>query len=249
MSATVKRKFNALIQGIGNRPTSSAATPDPNSNNNNNNTTTEGESDPQTSTSQPDAATVAMVNDLQFLAKKRRVGQPSSTPPKYGAGALDTGIPPAKGAANITNVVLRKWTPTGAPAASKDTQPKYSPADREQLLKRLATFQELTDWTPKPDKVNEVEWAKRGWVCQGKERVRCTLCNKELVVKLNRKEVGGKEVAVLVASEIEDALVEKYVELMVTAHHDDCLWRKRGCDGKWFLRVFPGIICIYTGQC
>jgi hypothetical protein len=69
-------------------------------------------------------------------------------------------------------------------------------------LKRLGTFQELTDWTPKPDKVNEIEWAKRGWVCHGKETVRCLLCHRELVVKLNRKVVDGKEVPVLVASEI-----------------------------------------------
>ncbi|CRK38307.1 hypothetical protein BN1723_018676, partial [Verticillium longisporum] len=39
---------------------------------------------------------------------------------------------------------------------------KYAPNDRAELLKRLATFQEITDWTPKPDLVNEIEWAKRG---------------------------------------------------------------------------------------
>jgi hypothetical protein len=117
------------------------------------------------------------------------------------------------------------------PPPSKDAQPKYCPGDRDQLIKRLATFQELTDWTPKPDPVNEIEWAKRGWVCHGKELVRCILCNKELVVKLNRKEVDGKEVPVLVASEIEDALVQKYVELIVESHSEDCLWRKHGCDG------------------
>ncbi|PSR97424.1 C3HC zinc finger-like-domain-containing protein, partial [Coniella lustricola] len=107
---------------------------------------------------------------------------------------------------------------------------KYCPGDRVELLKRLVSFQELTDWTPKPEAVNEVQWAKHGWICNGKERVRCTLCNKELIVRLNKKEVDGKEVAVLVPSEIEEALVQKYVELIVTSHQDDCLWRKRGCD-------------------
>jgi hypothetical protein len=29
----------------------------------------------------------------------------------------------------------------------------------------------------------------------------------------------------------EDASVDKYVELIVTSHDEDCLWRKRGCDG------------------
>ena len=31
---------------------------------------------------------------------------------------------------------------------------------------------------------------------------------------------------------LEEALVDKYVELMVTSHQEDCLWRRRGCDGK-----------------
>jgi hypothetical protein len=167
-----------------------------------------------------------MANDLEFLAKKRRVGPPSSIPARHGV------VQPTKGVTTISNIILRKWTPGGDEIKGKNAEPKYSPGDRDQLLKRLATFQELTDWTPKPDLVNEIEWAKRGWVCQGKERVRCLLCNKEVVVRLNKKEVDGKEVSVLVASEIEDALVQKYVELIVTSHQDDCLWRKRGCDGK-----------------
>jgi hypothetical protein len=144
---------------------------------------------------------------------------------------------------------LRKYTPNGTvPPPAKDAQPKYCPGDRDQLIKRLASFQELTDWTPKPDPVNEVEWAKRGWVCRGKELVRCILCNKELVVKLNRKEVDGEEVPVLVASEIGDALVQKYVELIVESHSEECPWRKHGCDGTsssvWArTHVCPRLIC------
>ncbi|KAJ0342880.1 hypothetical protein COL922a_000704 [Colletotrichum nupharicola] len=108
-------------------------------------------------------------------------------------------------ATKVSNVVLKKWTPN-----SKETvvqvSSKYAPTDRNELLKRLASFQEITDWTPKPDRVNEIEWAKRGWVCQGKDRVRCSLCNKELVVKLNKREVDGKEVPVLVASDVDSLL-------------------------------------------
>ncbi|KAI9151976.1 zinc finger domain-containing protein [Paramyrothecium foliicola] len=109
---------------------------------------------------------------------------------------------------------------------------KFCPSDRAELLRRLATFQDITDWTPKPDKVNEVEWAKRGWICQGKERVGCVLCRKELVVKLNRKELDGKEVPVLVSSEIESALVDKYSQLIIDSHREDCLWRRQGCDAS-----------------
>lgn len=74
-------------------------------------------------------------------------------------------------------------------------------------MRRLGTFQEITDWTPKPERVSEVEWAKRGWVCHGKETVRCLLCHRELVVKLNRKLVDGKEIPVLVPSEIGQSTV------------------------------------------
>lgn len=164
--------------------------------------------------------------DLDLLTKRRRLGLPDSTP----SNNNDTATNGAQ--TTISNVVLRKWSGNWAKDKGQGTifKPKYCPGDREEMLKRLSSFQELTDWTPKPDPVNEIEWAKRGWVCQGKERVRCTLCNKELVVKLNRKEVDGHEVPVLVASEIEDALVRKYVELIVTSHQDECLWRKRGCD-------------------
>jgi hypothetical protein len=79
---------------------------------------------------------------------------------------------------------------------------RYAPSDRGDLLKRLGTFQEITSWTPKPERLNEVEWAKRGWVCHGKETVRCLLCHRELVVKLNRKDAEGKETSVYASSEI-----------------------------------------------
>lgn len=53
-------------------------------------------------------------------------------------------------------------------------------------------------------------------------------------MKLNKKEVEGKEEPVYVASNIEEALVDKYVELIITSHDEDCLWRKRGCDDTIF---------------
>lgn len=68
------------------------------------------------------------------------------------------------------------------------TKPSFLPGDREDFLERLATFRNLTDWMPKPPKVNEVAWAKRGWACQRLERVRCVTCNVEIMVKLNKQE-------------------------------------------------------------
>ncbi|KAK3333406.1 C3HC zinc finger-like-domain-containing protein [Cercophora scortea] len=263
MNATVKRKFNALLQGIGNRSPSSPTTAasDPASDNGTSTaapqetvtasatatttvTATVTPSSPSPASATPAATTATttartaataspsrMANEIEYLAKKRRVAQPRSTPTKFGP---ETQSSPARGPTTISNITLRKWTPAAAGKTAQSQhlqlqQPKYCPGDRDQLVGRLATFQELTDWTPKPDKVNEIEWAKRGWVCQGKERVKCTLCSRELNVKLNRKEVDGKEISVLIASEIAQSVVDMYTELIVTSHAEDCLWRKKGC--------------------
>lgn len=249
MDFVKKRKLNALLNGFGSRPASASTystasdntdpTNPPATPPSNRNSTATIDSPASTirtpgsdsmalrgsvSSLPRSAATTSNANEFD-LTKRRRLGFPDSTPSK----ALSPASASNNGAqTTISNIVLRKWSGTEEKKAL--FKPRFCPGDRDELLRRLASFQELTDWTPKPDPVNEVQWAKRGWICQGKERVRCTLCNKELVVKLNRKEVDGKEITVLIPSEIEDALVQKYLELIVTSHADDCLWRKRGCD-------------------
>ena len=92
----------------------------------------------------------------------------------------------------------------------------------------------------KPEKINEVQWAKRGWSCVGKERVGCVGgCGKEVVIKL---EDDGEQVQQdeneTSADEDQDwregareQLIEKYAEMIVTGHDGGCLWRRRGCDG------------------
>lgn len=256
MNATVKRKFNALLQGIGttnntatsstspgsNKRPSSAAGLDDNEAADDTNTDDVNRS-PSTSSS---PSTTRIMNSTELLNKKRRVGagagasasQPilvgASTPTRYGTPQSQTA--PLRGTTTISNITLRKWTPGGTSGAGGEGPPKYCPGDRDQLIRRLATFQELTEWAPKPDSVNEIEWAKRGWVCHGKERVKCTLCNREIVVKINRKEVDGKEIAVMIASEIAQSVVDMYKDMIITSHAEDCLWRRRGCDGKIFTR-------------
>ncbi|OAA50225.1 Zinc finger, C3HC-like protein [Beauveria brongniartii RCEF 3172] len=206
MNAT-KRKFNALLQGL-NSPRPSPPDQKPRK-------TADITAGSATSSSLPSSplSTIAQ--------KKRRMGV---------APAADTAS--SSSLLSLASIAwLRRPLQSPPPAAGPpEVAARYCPGDREQLLRRLASFQEITSWTPKPDRVGEVEWAKRGWVCHGKERVRCALCHKELVVKLNRKEQDGKEVSVLIASEIEEALVEKYADLIVSSHQPDCLWKKRGCD-------------------
>lgn len=217
MNAT-KRKFNALINGIGNKSTTTLASKEVNN--------------------VPD-------NDGDSQTKKRRLSDKSSIT----RSSLEMPSVVRKPLATMKH----KKAVSSATAAAAEP-PKYAPWDREAFLKRLKSFSNLTDWTPKPARVNEVEWAKRGWVCQKLERVRCCLCNVEILVKLNRKDVEGKEQPVYIAekiggsqssslvedadSSVEEALVDKYVDLIVSSHDEGCLWRKRGCDGKSKLAAY-----------
>jgi hypothetical protein len=186
MNAT-KRKFNALINGIGNKSTSSLNQKDVNTSSSN------GLSHGET----PDS-----------LAKKRRVAPPSSASSQALTSKLD-------------NMGHKKSVSTASGLLAES--PKYAPWDRTAFLKRLKSFSNLTDWTPKPAKVNEVEWAKRGWVCQKAERVRCCVCNVEILVKLNKKEVDGKEEPVYVAQNIGIHAPIDHKELL--------LMGLRGCSG------------------
>lgn len=79
------------------------------------------------------------------------------------------------------------------PSASKP-RPNYLPVDRSAFLERLLSFRDLTKWkSGKPEAINEVEWAKRGWSCVGVDRVACVGgCNKQLVVRLAKQ--GSQDV-------------------------------------------------------
>ncbi|KAH7346543.1 C3HC zinc finger-like-domain-containing protein [Rhexocercosporidium sp. MPI-PUGE-AT-0058] len=202
MNAT-KRKFNALLNGIGNKSTTTLASKEVNND----------QVDPTTA------------DNTDFQAKKRRISSSTSIPAQISSSLTRP---------RTMETMVHKKSASMAPPTALTDPPKYAPWDRAEFLKRLKSFSNLTDWTPKPARVNEVEWAKRGWVCQKSERVRCCLCNVEILVKLNKKEVNGKEEPVYVAQNIEDALVDKYVELIVTSHDENCLWRKRGCDDSIF---------------
>ena len=169
MNAT-KRKFNALLNGIGTKSTIDVSSKEANN-----------------------AADSTSIASTDSQTKKRRIADFSSTRESNSSPLQKPRFPPTMRDRNIKSMV--------GPTGSDDT-PKYAPWDRTAFLQRLKTFSNLIDWTPKPAKVNEVEWAKRGWVCQKLERVRCSLCNVEILEKLNCKEVAGKEVPVYVAQNI-----------------------------------------------
>ncbi|KAK7942438.1 uncharacterized protein PG986_011551 [Apiospora aurea] len=238
MNAT-KRKFNNLIQGLGAKSTPTS--PSSNSFDDLDDPTMVRHSDLATATASvlnraptvgstasaesaaTSTSTRAPVSALtaELLSKRRRTGVPGSKPVNEPGATIRT---------LVSNVTVRKSTSKATENSFSNEPPRYCPSDRSQLIKRLGTFQELTEWTPKPDKVNEIEWAKRGWICSGKETVRCSLCNKELVVNTSKRDSEGKDVSVLAGSEFQEALVKKFAEQIVEAHQEDCLWRRRGCD-------------------
>lgn len=124
--------------------------------------------------------------DSQF--KKRRTNRPISS---------ISAVP------STATLSRQKKTDSLVSTEKETSTPTYVPWDRDAFLRRLKTFATLTDWFPKPERVNEVEWAKRGWICGKRERVRCCSCNVELLVKLNKKVLeDGTEEGVYVAANI-----------------------------------------------
>lgn len=99
----------------------------------------------------------------------------------------------------------------------------YAPWDRDAFLYRLATFRFVDRWTAKPAAANEVAWARRGWTCFDKNRVRCTTCRNELLVKVETDDEQTDQ---------GRAVVARYRDMVLTEHDESCLWRKRGCDGE-----------------
>lgn len=123
---------------------------------------------------------------------------------------------------------------------ARNTTPRkpanYQPYSQEQFLARLKTFADVKKWTNKPDPLSEVEWAKRGWSCDTWNTVACKGgCEKRTVVRLRpkRKDKDGKELDMSedLTVDIDNALTEKYREIIIEGHDDECLWRKRGCQG------------------
>jgi len=205
MNAT-KRKFNALINGLGNKSTTSLNS--------------------QEHIVLPEESRLE-VNGDQTTKKRRLVPRVSAN---TRMSTQKASLLPPSMASNMHNKSLSTTS-----SVVVDQPPTYAPWDRNAFLERLKTFSNLTDWTDKPPRVNEVEWAKRGWVCKGFERVRCCSCNVELLVKLNKRAgEEGKEEYVFNANDIEQALVDKYAELIISSHAENCLWRQRGCDDSIF---------------
>jgi hypothetical protein len=73
--------------------------------------------------------------------------------------------------------------------------PTYSPWDRSAFLERLRSYRFVDKWSAKPSRVNEVAWASRGWSCVEKNRVRCGVCRREVVVKVELDEEQDSDIS------------------------------------------------------
>ncbi|KAL4895223.1 C3HC zinc finger-like-domain-containing protein [Aspergillus ambiguus] len=121
-----------------------------------------------------------------------------------------------------------------ASSTSSSSRPTFVPWDRERFLERLETFRRVNWWSPKPAAINEVEWAKRGWICTDASRVTCVGgCGGSVVVKLPDEldELDGYDMEkVQERKEVRAKLVDEYVSLLLQGHAESCPWKNRSCD-------------------
>jgi len=122
-------------------------------------------------------------------------------------------------------------------ATSTSAAPNYAPWSQDAFLERLHTFSNITRWTPKPDPVNEVAWAKRGWLCDvpAYNTVACKGgCEARVAVRLRpaAKDVDSNaelpETEDMLA-EIGEELIAAVEKQIVEGHRENCLWRRNGC--------------------
>ena len=216
--STTKRKFHRILDSISNASSTTLATAHEKRN----------------------ASTVTLPATLETPAKKPRLARPTSTSTPSVMRPTVTSVQPLR----PVSIVTQRPLPTND---GERTTPHFAPWDRAQFLERLKTYRHVDKWRSKAEKISEVEWAKRGWSCIGKETVSCVGgCGKEVVILLEdgqedkENQSSYTEDGEVQAQEEEDEwrakaqeqLIEKYADLITDAHDEGCLWRRKGCDGK-----------------
>ncbi|KAL8686883.1 MAG: hypothetical protein Q9218_006794 [Villophora microphyllina] len=180
---------------------------------------------------QHNGSTSTLSSLLEPSAKKLKVARPMSTPTSRFSTTL-------RSTSNRTTA-----SSTASTMTEPQKPPNFAPWDRNQFLDRLETFRHVDRWTSKSDEINEVQWAKRGWRCVGRETVGCVGgCGSEVVISLEPSREEQEPIERIEPSEeaVDDyydwreeaqkELVRRYAEMIVTEHEEGCLWRRRGCD-------------------
>ena len=237
--ATTKRKFDMLLDRLQNANASTTSLANTLRESNASTTSLAQPSTPEPASKRNRSSDIAMDRSRQVSGSERiqQIKSQLLTPRKEGldraASTASAGYSPSS-----VRVVGQQQPVTPRKPAN------YQPYSQEQFLARLKTFADVKKWTNKPDQLGEVAWAKRGWSCDSWNTVACKGgCEKRLVVRLRpkRKDGQGKELDMSedLTAEVDKALVDKYQELILDAHHEDCLWKKRGCQGKSCVPTCP----------
>ncbi len=110
------------------------------------------------------------------------MSRPQSTNHDAQAYSQHLGIPSS---ANTRGNSVR-LIPSGVHATEDQRlTPNYAPWSQQAFLDRLSTFSDVKLWRCKPEPISEVEWAKRGWICEAPNTVACKGgCEKRVVIKL-----------------------------------------------------------------
>ena len=137
-------------------------------------------------------------------------------------------------------------TPTKKADGKPRDPPNFSPWSHEAFLARLKTFSSVSLWHPKPEAISEVEWAKRGWICVDLNTIACRGgCERRVVVSLSTPRRSRAEEIEDASEEDEDeeaaleqALAERYRDVIIEGHGANCMWRRDGCkDDIYRLQV------------
>lgn len=230
--ATTKRKFHRLLDSRFGSP----AAPIPARPTSQGSTTTIAE--PATKRIRSDASSASLAS--KALANKPATAASAVSINRTNSSVRDT--TPTRGLGSVRNTSpshslasARKLAPTPV------REPNFAPWSHDAFIKRLKSFGPVSSWHPKPDSVGEVEWAKRGWWCVDVNTVGCRGgCGCRVVVDVEpivpRRGEGGEEQEEEdmeddedTTAELERALVDKYKDLIVEGHSEECLWRKAGC--------------------
>lgn len=245
--ATTKRKFDMLLDRLQNPSASTTSLANTLRESNASSTSLTQPRTPEPASKRHRLSDVGMDRSRQVSGSERiqQIKSQLLTPRKEGVEKTQS-----PGLAGYSPGSVRV---VGQQTSATPRQPaNYQPYSQEQFLARLKTFANVKKWTNKPDPLSEVEWAKRGWSCESWNTVACKGgCEKRLVVRLRpkRKDKDDKELDMSedLTADIDKALVQKYQELVVEAHHEDCLWRRRGCQGKF--EATCRSTCIRTDSC
>ena len=177
--STTKRKFHKLLDSLASNASSTSLP-----SHDNLPTTASSTTLPNTSTSDtltPSKRPRVSARPLSaYIPRSAGMGPPSTTS-AYSSRTTTT---------RPRSLAVVQTKPQYSASGENKGPPTFAPWDRDRFLDRLKTYRFVDKWRAKPEPISEVEWARRGWSCVGRETVGCVGgCGVEIVVLLE-EDVG-----------------------------------------------------------